>query len=131
MDGRGDIHIYPENIFDLCSRRAVDKIAAGIRAGLLAFSCSKCEEAPYIKEINGCEIPVETPATWLGPEEEFYNCPMRFIMANTFDLIEMMDSYKSGYCVAPDYDRQSAKFMAAVKIYERYLNHFTEVKQGK
>jgi hypothetical protein len=52
-------------------------------------------------------------------------------MANTLELLEMMDSYKSGYCSAPVYEKQSAKFMAAVKIFEHHLNHFTALKQGK
>jgi hypothetical protein len=80
--------------------------------------------------MNGCETPVETPATWLGPEEEFYNCPIRFITAGTYKMIEKMDSYAEGFSTPPDYDNQSARFLEGVRLFKHYLNHFIALKQG-
>jgi hypothetical protein len=102
-----------------------------LRAGLIGFSCKQCEAAPYIKEINGCEKPIETPATWLGEEDEFYNCPLQFILPSVYDMIEKLDSYKSRISTPPEFEKQSARFLSAVKLFEHYVYHFTMLKQGK
>ena len=121
---------------------------AGLRAGLIAFSCSKCREAcdkragctdicsgcqhrSYIKDSLGCEKPLETPAFWLGEDDEFYNCPRQFIMHNTYELIEQIDSYKSGLSTPPDFNNQSARFLLAVKVFDYYMSKFLALKQGK
>ena len=69
---------------------------AALRAGMITFDCCKCQQAPYIKDTLGCEKPLEYAATWFGEEEEmFYNCPIRFIMPNAYELINKMDNYKN------------------------------------
>lgn len=104
---------------------------AAIRVGLISFSCSKCQEAPYIKDTLGCEKPLEVAAKWLGEEDEFYNCPVMFIMSNTYELLEKMDNYKNGLSTPPDYEMQSAKFLCGVRLLDSYIAKFTSIKKGE
>lgn len=104
---------------------------AALRSGLISFSCDKCQSAPYIQETLGCETPIKTAATWLGPDEEFYNCPIRFIMSNSYEFLEKYDSYHSGLSTPPDFERHSAKFLLAVKVFDSYVRNFTEMKRGE
>lgn len=102
-----------------------------MRAGLIAFSCEQCEAAPYIKEVNGCDKPTEAPACWLGEEDKFYNCPIRFILQSVYELVEKMDSYKARLSTPPAFENQSARFLLGVKVYEHYYSKFILLKQGK
>ena len=103
---------------------------AALRAGLISFSCSKCKSAPYIKDTLGCDKPMETAATWLGEEDEFYNCPIKFITENTGQFFEKYDSYKNGIATPPDYEKQSAKFFIALRTFEYYLDKFITMLQN-
>jgi len=98
---------------------------------LLAFSCDKCAEAPYIKDTLGCEVPLKFAALWLSDEDEFYNCPIKFIMQSSRELIEKMDSYKNGLSTPPEFEKQSAKFLLGVRVYEGYLSKFNAMKKGE
>ena len=97
---------------------------------MIAFSCDKCKEAPYIRDSLGCERPLVTAATW-WEEDEFYNCPIRFIMQSTYEVIEKIDSYKNGLSTPPDFERHSAKFLLAVKTFENHLSKFNAIKKGE
>ena len=101
---------------------------AAIRVGLIAFSCEKCNDSPYIKDSLGCEKPLKDAATWIGPDDEFYNCPIRFITDSTYDFIEKYDCRK--FYTGNQYEKESAKFLLAVRIFERYLSKFMEMKNG-
>lgn len=103
---------------------------AGLRAGLIDFSCERCKEAPYIKEAIGCDKPTKNPAKWWH-DDEFYNCPIRFIMQSTYEFLEKIDSYRSGLSTPPDYEKQSARFLLAIKVFDHYIYKFTQLKQGK
>ena len=98
---------------------------------MISFSCDKCAEAPYIKDSLGCEKPLETAAAWLGEGELFYSCPIKFILPNTYELIEKMDSYKNGIATPPDFEKQSAKFLSGVKAYNYYLAKSNAIKKGE
>jgi hypothetical protein len=74
---------------------------------------------------------METAATWLGPEDEFYNCPIQFVMQSSYEFLEKLDSYRSGVSTPPDFERHSAKFLIGVKVFESYLRYFTEMKKGE
>lgn len=102
---------------------------AGIRSGLVDFSCDRCDEAPYVRENLGCEKPAQIPADWFGTNEEWYNCPIKFLMSSVNEFFDKYDLYKSGLATPPDYDLQSAKFILAVRIYESYLGKFIEEKK--
>jgi hypothetical protein len=104
---------------------------AALRCGLIGFSCEKCNEAPYIKDTLGCDKPMEIAATWLGPDEEFYNCPIRFIMQNSCELLEKMDSYKTGLSTPPDFENHSAKFLLGVKVFDHYYRKLDALKKGE
>lgn len=97
---------------------------------MIAFSCDKCAEAPYIKDSLGCEKPLEIAAAW-WEEDQFYNCPIKFITQNSYELIEKMDSYKNGLSTPPDFERHSAKFLLGVKTFENYLAKFNAMKKGE
>ena len=79
----------------------------------------------------GCEAPLEIAATWLGEEDEFFNCPVRFIMENSYELIEKMDSYKNGLSTPPNFENHSAKFLLGAKIFNNYCAHFSALKRGE
>ena len=104
---------------------------AAKRAGLISFSCSKCQEAPYIKDTLGCDKPLEVAARWLGEEDEFFNCPVRFIMENSYELLEKMDGYKNNLFAPLGYEKQSAKFVVGVRILDNYIAKFSEMKRGE
>lgn len=104
---------------------------AAMRAGLIGFFCDKCKEAPYIKDTLGCDSPLKVAATWLGEEDEFFNCPIRFIMENTYELLDKMDSYKSGLSSPPCFEKQSAKFLLGMSVFNSYLAHFSALKRGE
>jgi hypothetical protein len=84
-----------------------------------------------MRETLGCEQPTQVPATWLEAEEEFYNCPIRFIPTCCYEFIEKYNAYKNKMATPPDYEKQSARFNQAVKVFENYLNQFIEEKQGR
>ena len=46
-------------------------------------------------------------------------------------MIEKHDSYKSGLATPPDYERQSAKFLSGVRLFDHYVNYFTQLKKGE
>jgi len=79
----------------------------------------------------GCEKPLETAATWLGEEDEFYNCPVRFITTSTRDFLEKYDSYRSRMATPPDFEKQSANFISAIGIFERSVDKFLKLKKGE
>ena len=98
---------------------------------MIGFSCSKCRDAPYIKESLGCDGPTQTPAAWLDEEEQWYNCPIKFINQSSLDFIEKYDAYKNKMATPPDYEKQSARFNMAIRFFESELSRFIEMKQGK
>jgi hypothetical protein len=102
-----------------------------LRAGLIAFSCTQCELAPYTKDSLGCENTTQTPAAWLDEDEEWHNCPIKFVSQSVIDFMEKYDSYKNKMATPPDFENQSAKFNSAVRIFESYLSKYNEMKQGK
>jgi hypothetical protein len=101
-----------------------------LRSGLISFSCDKCLDAPYIKENLGCDQPTQTPARWLDEDEEWYNCPMRFIPSSVVSFILEYDSYKDKWSTPPRYGDFGAKFLQAKIYLENCLNKYTAMKQG-
>jgi hypothetical protein len=101
-----------------------------LRSGLIGFSCDKCEAAPYIKDQLGCEKPLETAAEWWDGDE-FYSCPVKFIMQSVYEMIEKMDSYNKRLSTPPAYEKQSARFLSGVRAFENYLIYFTSLKKGE
>lgn len=78
----------------------------------------------------GCEEPTQNPAVWFELEEEWYSCPIKFIMDNTLDFVKEYDSLKSNMAVAGKYGEQSSKYYEAITIFENYVAKFTKEKQG-
>jgi hypothetical protein len=52
-------------------------------------------------------------------------------MGSTYEMIEKLDTYKAGLATPPNYEGQSAKFLAGVRLFDHYVNYFTQLKQGK
>lgn len=130
MDSKFNNGICPENILFGGSGRIGFKIVAGLRSGLISFSCEKCQSAPYIRDTLGCEKPTQEPAHWLDENEAWYSCPIQFITQGCCEFMEKYDSYKSQLSTPPNYEKQSAKFIEGVKYYEHCLRKYTEMKQG-
>lgn len=74
---------------------------------------------------------MEVAAHWLGEEDDFYNCPIKFIIVNTYELIEKMNSYENRLSSPPDFERHSAKFLLGVRIFKSYLAKFNAMKKGE
>ena len=74
---------------------------------------------------------MEIAATWLGTDDEFYNCPIRFLMPSVIEFVDKMDSYKSKLSTPPDYEKHSSKFLVGVKAYEHYYHKFDSLKKGE
>ena len=104
---------------------------AGLRSGLISFSCDKCLDAPYIKDTLGCDGPTQAPARWLDENEEWFNCPIKFIKQDALDFLDKFDSYKNNISTPPDYENQAARFLEAVGYFNSCVNRYTEIKQGK
>jgi len=92
------------------------------------LSCKNCEAAPYSKGQLGCEEPTQTPAYWFDEDEEWWNCPLRFIPQGIYEFLEIYDSYKAGLSAPLEYDKQSAKFNMAVRAFNSYMVQFSEEK---
>jgi len=113
---------------------------AALRSGLISFSCEVCEDAKqkgkeketqsYIQKSLGCFESLEIAANWLGDEDDFFNCPRKFIMQSSYDFLEKYDLYKSNFATPCDYEKQSARFLIAKKIFENFVNAFIELKKG-
>jgi len=113
-----------------------------LRSGLLGYSCDTCNEglteeqkqdpdASYIKVSRGCEKPTQMPSTIrLDPDEEWYNCPLRFISQSVHDFLGKYDAYKKGLSTPPDYDDQAQKFIEAVNVFEYYIGKYVNAKKG-
>lgn len=102
-----------------------------MRSGLIGFSCDICRDAPFTKDNLGCENPTQTPAAWLDENEEWYNCPLKFIPMSVIDFLEKYDAYKNSIASPPDFENQSAKFIIAVRYFENHINKYNRIKQGK
>ena len=98
---------------------------------MIAFNCNQCREAPYIKEIRGCEKPTQTPAHWLDEDEDWYQCPRLFIPPKCWEFFNKYCSYKDDTATPPDFEKQSAKFNSAKIVYENYLAKFLKQKNGE
>jgi hypothetical protein len=111
---------------------------AGLRSGLIGMSCGGCRDTlqegetdGYVQKSFGCNEPLQVPATWFGEEEQFFNCPMKFITSGCVDFLEKYDSYKKGFATPPDYEKQAAKFWEGVRSFESNMNKCMAMKKGE
>jgi hypothetical protein len=79
----------------------------------------------------GCNKPLEIAADGWIPGEDFFNCPRKFIMKNTYELLDELEAYKTGISNPPAYGKQSAKFLQGVKLFENYYSEFAAMQKGK
>jgi hypothetical protein len=122
------------------SGNAVFKVLAAIRAGVISFSCEKCISADvikdekvvdnYIKKAQGCIEPLEKPARWIDEDEDWYNCPVRFICRSASDFLEEYNAYKKQIATPPVFGSHSAKFLEAVWVFEGMIAKFHEEQKG-
>lgn len=101
-----------------------------MRSGLISFSCGKCQAAPYIKDTLGCEEPTQTPAFWFEKDEEWFNCPLKFITEEVLDFLNEYDSLKTNLARPKEYGEQSSKFYEAVRVLENNISKFVKEKEG-
>jgi hypothetical protein len=111
-----------------------------LKSGIIGYSCSVCEEGltneqkndpnfhNYKKEVRGCDRPTQTPLELLETDEEWYNCPIKFVSKAVNEFYDKMQSYQDGLSTPPDFDQQSYKFNDALKLYKYYLGIFLERK---
>jgi len=70
----------------------------------------------------GCEDRAPA-AVWEDPElGEFFNCPLKFISETVVDWYEEYSYYQDFAGAAPEFFKQSAKFVDAARIYKAALN---------
>lgn len=78
----------------------------------------------------GCETPTQTPTAWLEKDELWYNCPRKFLIDSVLDFLQEYNSCKDHISTPRPYNEQSAKFLAAVSVYESFCARFIAEKQG-
>lgn len=68
---------------------------------------------------------------WLDADEDWYNCPLKFVNNSIYDFIMKYDSYKNGTATPPDFEMQSARFNQAVRFFDSKVSEFIEMKKGE
>ena len=91
------------------------KVIAAIHAGLVTFDCSQCGRL-------GCEEPTQL-AVWDDGEDEFFNCPIRFI---SDEIYFWYDKYKHGTRL--EYEELNCRYSEAVNYYEYQLQRYKNAK---
>jgi len=119
---------------------------AGARAGLIAFSCSKCKSADvknekgdvvsnYVKESLGCEKALEVPGVWFNTDDDegelFFNCPLKFISSSVKMFFEKYDLYCRKMLTPLNYENESAKFLEGIEFFESWLNQYSKIIKGE
>jgi hypothetical protein len=74
-----------------------------------------------------CEKISEEPV-WSDENDDFYNCPFRFILDNTNDFLSRYDAIKQGWTLPLPYDKTLSRFIEASKYYEQQYSKFLEQK---
>jgi len=75
---------------------------------------------PGIKWLCGCEEPTQM-AVWEDDDDEFYNCPLRFITDQTAEWYKEYAYYQDFPGAAPAYRQMPAKFLEAISYYKGAL----------
>ena len=88
-------------------------------------------EESYIQKSRGCNAPSEVGVKWFNDEDDFWNCPIKFISQGVYEFLEKYDAYKSQLATPPDYEKQAAKFWEGVKALESYLVKFHKQQKGE
>lgn len=96
---------------------------------MIAFDCSKCQ--PEDQEFLGCEKPTLEPAWYFSKEEEWYNCPRKFVMDSTIDFIKEYDALKNNIAAPEKFNEQSAKFIEAIEVFEYWFITLKKLNEGK
>jgi hypothetical protein len=87
----------------------------------LGFDCQQCRNDPELKETWGCEKPKQV-AVWQDDEDnEFYNCPLRFVPQTVYDWFYEYEYYQLFQGSAPAFEKQAAKFYDAARVYKMTL----------
>lgn len=105
---------------------------AAVHAGILTISCSDCQDAPWFRESQGCEEPTQTPVWEDGDDNEYYNCPIRWLTSDIAEWYQQY-SYDIEFHCGLTYDQQSIRYTEAWQIYKQHLNRFQreQAEKGK
>jgi hypothetical protein len=91
---------------------------------MLGINCSDCEDDPELKALYGCEEPTQV-AVWEDEvENEFYNCPLRWLTEAVLDWYELY-AYDMEFHKGLSYDRQSNRYIEAWKVYRLFSSKFS------
>lgn len=100
---------------------------AALHSGVIAFDCGECQNAPDLKKEWACEIPASN-AVWEDGENEFYNCPLKFVTAEAVAWYQE-HVYNEQYHTALPYHQQSEGYIAALNYYKSAFNKFMKMKR--
>ena len=100
---------------------------AAVHANAIPMQCEMCLHDPELKKEWGCDEPKQI-AVWVDNEEnEYFNCPLKFIPENVLQWYEEY-SYQKEFGGALSYRKQSRKFIDAIRIYN---SAFCSYKQNE
>lgn len=77
--------------------------------------------------ILGCEESTQV-AVWEDDEDEFYNCPRKFITESVIDFYDELSVYKEIPGSSPKFENFSNKFLEGFKYYTQQYNRFYSAK---
>jgi len=100
---------------------------AALHVGIIAFNCEECQHAPELKQAWGCDTPTES-AVWEDGENEFYNCPLRFITKEALSWYQE-HLYNEHYHTALPYHMQSEGYVKALAYYQTMFNKMNAMKR--
>lgn len=94
-------------------------VIAAIRSGKLQLNCNDCQGDPDTKKNWGCDSSTQF-AVWADNENEFYNCPLKFITPEHYDFLEEYD-FNNRHNVSIDIKNVPCRYLEA----EKYLSTMT------
>jgi hypothetical protein len=93
---------------------------------LISFDCNECKKFPELRKQLSCDAPSQD-AVWEDGENEFFNCPVRFISQAVSDWYNE-HAYNDRYKSARMYEKQAETYIEALDYYDRCMGKFKAIK---
>jgi len=90
------------------------------------MDCRACQSDPSLKKLWGCDEPTQD-AVWATDEEEFYNCPLRWISEQIIDWYEEYSYYTEFPGAAPIFGNMIPGWTEALQYYKIQYKHFYDL----
>lgn len=109
---------------------------AAVHSGIIPQSCTKCQNDPSLKDVWGCNKPMQSVVERLidyeGEVLEYYSCPMLFISKSSQDFYNEYALTKEGHVQALPYKKQSAKYVHQISYYQTWMDTYkSKIQEAK